>query len=278
MVKVTIEQSDGTKIVDLNNLHKRNVVMSNIVIRSAHSLSLIEKRILMADVSKFKTREVELTAAEYATTYDVDVKNAYNHLKEAALNLFDRYLTVNFKDGKNTGTMRIRWVSAIGYVDGQGKIQINFSPEIMPQLIDLKGQFTTYQLKQAASLRSIHSWRLLELLEQMRQKQGDGYLMISIDDFHHAMETGDSYRANYSLLRRYVIEPAIKELNEKDGWAIDYLPLKKGRKVEALRFDFQKDRQLRLLQSNELNALVKPVSKQRKEFDENNWIEGYRHD
>lgn len=274
MVKVTVS-IDDLELVDLSSLGQRNVVMSNVIIRSAQTLSLIEKRILMAAVSKMKDREVELSAVEYAETYEVDLKNAYQHLKDAVLNLFERYLTVNFKDGKSTGTMRIRWVSAIGYVDGEGKIKINFSHEVMPQLINLKGQFTTYQLKQAASLRSVHSWRLLELLEQMRQKQGDGYLMISIDDFHHAMESSPSYRSNFSLLRRFVIEPAIKELNEKDGWAISYIPLKKGRKVAALRFDFEKDKQLSLLTPEDpsLKNVLKTTGKARN-WDENNWIPG----
>lgn len=268
--KVSI-QSNGFDVVDINDLGKNNVVMSNVIIRSAQSLTLVEKRILMAAVAKMKDRKVSLSASEYANTYDIELRHAYEHLKSGADNLFNRYFSVNFKDGKHLGIMRIRWVSAISYVDGQGKIELAFSPEVMPQLINLKGQFTTYQLKQAAALRSVHSWRLLELLEQMRQKQGEGYLMISIDDFHHAMEAKPSYRSNFSLLRRFVIEPAIKELNEKDGWAIDYIPLKKGRKVAALRFDFVKDKQLSLL--NPIDPVVKVTGKARA-FDKDNWIPG----
>ena len=269
--KTTITTASGFELVDINDLKSSSVVISNVVIRAAQTLSLVEKRVLMAAVSKMKDRSVELSATEYAETYGIELNKAYQHLKDAVNNLFERYLTVNFKDGKHTGIMRIRWVSAISYVDGKGKISLGFSHEIMPQLVNLKGQFTTYQLKQAAALRSIHSWRLLELLEQMRQKQGEGYLMISIDDFHHAMEASPSYRSNFSLLRRFVIEPAIKELNEKDGWAIDYAQLKKGRKVAALRFEFVKDKQLSLLSPTD--PVVKVTGKART-FDKDNWIPG----
>lgn len=269
--KVNITTASGFDVIDLNDLKNGSVVMSNVVVRAAQTLSLVEKRVLMAAVSKMKDRTVELSATEYAETYGIELNKSYQHLKSAVNNLFERYLTVNVKDGKHTGIMRIRWVSAIRYVDGLGKVEIGFSHEIMPQLANLKGQFTKYQLKQAAALRSVHSWRLLELLEQMRQKQGEGYLMISIDDFHHAMEASKSYRSNFNLLKVRIIEPAIKELNEKDGWAIDYIPLKKGRKVVALRFDFVKDKQLSLL--NPSDPIVRVIGKS-KVFDENNWIPG----
>lgn len=245
-VKIIEETSLGVDIINLNDLRKNNVVMSNMLIRSAQKLSLIEKRILMACVSKMRGKEVELKATEYAQTYDIDPKKAYQHLKEGIANLFDRYLTFNFKDGKHIGVMHVVWLQSAGYVDGEGKVIVEFSDKLMPQLVNLKGQFTQYQLQQAASLRSVHSWRLLELLEQMRQKQPEGYLNINIEDFWHAMEVKESYRSNFSLLRQYVLEPAVRELNQKDGWAITYYPFKKGRKVAVLRFEFEKDPQGRL--------------------------------
>lgn len=62
-------------------------------------------------------------------------------------------------------------------------------------------------------------------------KDNDGWLSISLDDFHHAMETPDSYKKTFGLLRERVIEPAVKELTEKDNWIIKWNPLKKGRKM-----------------------------------------------
>lgn len=247
-IKVTIteETKQGVDIINLNDLKKNNVVMSNVVIRAAQSLSLVEKRILMACVSKMRDKEVELTAGEYSETYGIELKHAYQDLKTGVMNLFNRYLTVNFKDKKHVGKLHIHWVQSAGYVDGEGKVVVEFTDKLMPQLVNLKGQFTQYQLQQAASLRSVHSWRLLELLEQMRQKQPEGHLIINIEDFHHAMEASESYKKNFGLLKKYLIDPAVKELNEKDGWAITYYPLKKGRKVAVLRFEFEKDPQGRL--------------------------------
>ena len=58
---------------NLLGLKRLNVSMANVVVRSAQSLSLAEKRILIAGVAKLRgTNElVTLSAQEYAETYDV---------------------------------------------------------------------------------------------------------------------------------------------------------------------------------------------------------------
>lgn len=67
-----------------------------------------------------------------------------------------------------------------------------------------------------------------------------------IEDFWHAMEAPETYRKNFKDLRVKIIEPAVKELTEKDGWIIDWHPVKKGRRVAKLEFYFKKDDQLKL--------------------------------
>ena len=121
------------------------------------------------------------------------------------------------------GIERIRWVGGYRYFDKEGFVQFSFTSEIFPYLFELTEQFTKYQLKQAAALRSLHSWRLLELFEQYRNKSdGQGWLSMPIEEFWHATEAPDSYRKNFQLLRKRVIEPAAKELQEKDGWLIEW--------------------------------------------------------
>ncbi|MGE2614653.1 replication initiation protein [Escherichia coli] len=137
---------------------------------------------------------------------------------------------------------KIRWLGAYKYNDGEANVLLHFTPQVMPYLCELEDNFTKYQLSQACALRSVHSWRLLELFEQMNtNKENNGWLSISLEDFHHAMESPDSYKTTFGLLRKYMIEPAVKELTEKDHWMIDWKPIKKGRKVVRLEFWFRKE-------------------------------------
>lgn len=239
------------------HLRNKNVVMSNVITRSAQGLSLAEKRIIFCAIAKMSGQyaPVKITAAEYAHTFDMPLNQAYQQLKDAAENFFNRYISLSIQDRKEKKPeqWKIRWLGAYGYQDGEGYVSLGFTPEVTPYLCDLESNFTKYKLSQSWALRSAHSWRLLELLEQMRstdkntgKKQDDGWLSIKIEDFWHAMEVPVSYKQNFAQLTRRIIDPAVKELIEKDHWLIDWHPVKQGRRVAKLEFFFKKDNQLQL--------------------------------
>ena len=110
-------------------------------------------------------------------------------------------------------------------------------------LFELKNHFTAYKLSRVSGMKSVYSWRLFELLMQFKKT---GLLNILIDDFYHAMDAPESLRANFSNLRNRVIEPAVKEIREKDGLAVEWEAIKAGRKVKALKFTFPIEQQVSL--------------------------------
>jgi plasmid replication initiation protein len=60
------------------------------------------------------------------------------------------------------------------------------------------------------------------------------------------MDATEKQRADFAKLRTKIIEPAVKELIEKDGWLINWEAIKAGRKVKSVRFTFKRDPQGRL--------------------------------
>lgn len=99
----------------------------------------------------------------------------------------------------------------------------------------LREKFTSYRLSQAAGLRSLYSWRMLELMMQFKST---GLVRMSIEDFWYSVEAPASCRKDFFNLRNRVIEPAVKELAAKDGLLIEWTPVKAGRKVTGLEFRF----------------------------------------
>ena len=225
------------------------VCLHNALTRAAHSLTLAEKRVISCSVSKLDSRQVwtpeklkvKLTAAEYAEVFDLHPNTAYDELKSAADNLFQRYIRFMVKTRKGAKETKVRWVGRATYHDGEGWVEIVFWHEIAPYLFQLRREFTQYKLAQASALRSIYSWRLLELLMQF---EDTGWRQDDVEAFAHAMDAPESCRKNFKDLRRRIIEPAVKELIE--GWFIQWRPIKAGRKVKALRFEFERDPQGRL--------------------------------
>jgi plasmid replication initiation protein len=57
------------------------------------------------------------------------------------------------------------------------------------------------------------------------------------------MDAPATYSSDFGKIRVKMIEPAVKELMEKDGWLIDWKPIKAGRKVQSIRFEFLRNPQ-----------------------------------
>ena len=244
---------------------ERWVTMSNALTRAAHGLTLGEKRIIMAAVSKLDSMArpihgqavptTKITAAEYAELAECEPNAAYEALQTAAKNLYNRSIVMfepSFKRGDrkigDKGTVtHMRWVGRAKYHDKEARIELAWWHEVVPHLMGLRKNFTSYQLQQASALRSVYSWRLLELLTRFKST---GKAEYTIEDFCTSMEATEKQRADFNNIRRRMIEPAVKELTQKDGWLIQWEPIKAGRKVKSLRFTFMRNPQGNLFSEN----------------------------
>lgn len=255
----TTKAADGNRLPARSKARKDTdehwVVMSNALTRAGHGLTLSEKRIVVLGISKLDHRScppagvsptAKVTAAEYAQQFGVDLRTAYEALQDGARALYNRSISFyeaapkrNGKAGKVTHTMR--WVGRATYHDGEGWVELCFWHELVPHLIGLQKWFTQYQLHQVRALRSGYSWRLLELLERFREKKKEGWAEYDIEDFSLAMDATPKQREDFAKLRTKIIEPAVRELIEKDGWLIQWEAVKAGRKVKSVRFKFMRE-------------------------------------
>ncbi len=191
-----------------------------------------------------------ITAAEYAEVFEVSLDTAYDQLQDGAKHLYNRSITfyeaAHRRNGKPLPPTRVqmRWIGSAKYQEGEGWVELHWWPDLLRHLTGLKRQFTSYQLKQASALRSAYSWKLLELLMRFEQ---NGWAEYTIEDFCASMDATEKQRENFAKVRTKIIEPAVKELVEKDGWLIEWKPVKAGRKVAKVRFEFKRDPQGRLL-------------------------------
>jgi len=227
-------------------LGRLQVNISNALTSAAQGLTLSEKRVMMFAVAKldtFKRNGGAESGIVKLEQFGVDPDTAYDQLKSAGDGIFNRYIRFGEETRKGVKEVKIRWVSRAEYHAGEGWVALRFTSDVQPHLTVLSGEFTKYKLAQASALRSVYSWRLLELLSQYAKT---GWRQFDLADFHHSMETSITARGNFKDCRLRVIEPAVKELREKDGWLIEWFPIKTGRKVTALRFEFKRDPQGKL--------------------------------
>ena len=236
---------------------ERWITMSNALIRAAHGLSLSEKRIVALAISRLDSRAPvpntvvvsKITAADFAETFDVALDTAYLQMKSASTMLYKRSISYFEPAFKRRGkpleptVVMARWVGSVKYHKGEGWAELHWWPDTIKHLQGLKGHFTQIELSQTTAIRSVYTWKLLELLLRFGD---DGKAYYTIEDFQKSMGATPKQCANFALVRRSMIDTPIAELKSKHGWDIECNQIKAGRKVKAVQFIFSKTTQQQL--------------------------------
>lgn len=118
-----------------------------------------------------------------------------------------------------------------------GIIEARFNWEMSPFLLELKKCFTQYNLLDYLSLPSVYSQRIFEILKSW-EKIEQGYVDIELSELHRLLNSPNSQKKDFKEFRRYVLEKAYKDINEKTDLSFDWEPIKNGRAVESIRFLF----------------------------------------
>lgn len=222
-----------------------SVTQSNRLIESAHTLTLNEKRLVLAAAAKLDPRKpspsggyLSVTGEEFADVFGVDTRNAYTLLEEAAERLFARKVRMIHTDRVE----EFRWVFHVKYWHGKGRVDLGFSPNVLPYLTVINREFTTYQLRQVGSLPSFYSIRIYELLAQFKHS---GQRTISLDRLREILELREKY-ADVKNFRVRVLEPALREINQRTDLKIIWALERAGRKVTGVRFTIEENQQQQL--------------------------------
>jgi plasmid replication initiation protein len=232
--------------------YEGEVNISRTLVKAAHGLNLSQKRLIMYAVSRIHPHVkqpnqlvVKVNAQDYAREMGVLTNHAYRDLQEASDNLFNRYISMAYETPTGKEIQKIHWVSSAKYHTGEGWVELRFTPEVSPYLSMLnEGNQIIYNLQTVMDLKSVYTWRLLELLLQWPDTKR---LLITLDDYRHALEIPETYR--YVDVRLHCIEKPILELSHTVGMEISWKPIKdkeNRRKVGALEFQWKPVEQLQI--------------------------------
>ena len=222
------------------------VVKDNALINASYNLEVTEQRlILLAIINARETGQgitadskLEIHASDYAKQFNTTNETAYEALKNAVNNLFERQFSFReeYKRTGKTGVVRSRWVSRIKYVDELAILELTFAPDVVPLITRLEQHFTSYQIEQLAHVTSKYGIRLYELLIMWRSV---GKCLFSIDDLRFKLGIADNEYQSMSNFKSRVLEPAIKQINEFTDITASYEQQKRGRTITGFEFKFK---------------------------------------
>ena len=231
------------------NHQNLTIYKDNAVVEAGYRLSLNEQRVVLACIAQVQSKELllitdkfELSAIDFAKLFSVSKNRAYHALIEVAESLFNRYVIIEkpFPDKPKITRLKTRWISSIYYMEDEGKITLTFAQDMLPYLSQLKGQFTKYELKHIGNMTSIYGIRLYELLMQWKTT---GKREIEIDWLKKQFEIDEQYAAMKDF-KKWVIDPAIKDINTHSNYQVVWTQRKTGRQVTHLTFEFSEKQPL----------------------------------
>ena len=215
------------------------VVKSNRIITAFQNLSLTEMCLIQLAIVDARDTEhgldinkpLNISAKRYAEIFNVQIDTAYKILASAGKGLRARYFTFLDATGSKIET---NWVQQVRYVKSEGRIEIIFTVAVVKEITRLSSHFTQYDLEFIATLNSIYSVRLYELIiKWLSAKKTDvfdyeilrGQLGIGVNEYQHM---GD--------FKKRVLDLAVNEINEKTNIKVKYENVKQGRKIIGFTF------------------------------------------
>lgn len=220
------------------------VCKSNALVRASYKLTLAEQRIVLACLAQLDTRRalrpsptssadqterLRITALEYAELYDVDASTAYREIREGVRRLYERSVSITRPDGRED---HFRWIWSRSAHQRAGFVEISFTPDLAQYVTALRGKFTSYGLDQVRHLRSPNAVRIFELMMQWR---ATGVARVPLAELRSMLQL--KYE-RFTDIRRFVLDPAIAQINEHTHFDTTWRPVRVGRQVESVEFCF----------------------------------------
>jgi plasmid replication initiation protein len=238
------------------NMKNGLVVKDNALINASYNLEVTEQRLmLLAIINARETGDgitadskLQIHASDYMRHFDVDKKTAYEALKNAVDNLFNRQFSFREVRKGTDFIVKSRWVSRIAYATNEAILEITFAPDVVPLILRLEEHFTSYQLKQVTQLTSKYAIRLYEMLIAWREVGKTP--QIELLEFRHKIGVEDTEYKDMHNFKKRVLEPSIKQINEHTDITVTYEQHKKGRLISGFSFKIKQKQQVKQVESN----------------------------
>jgi plasmid replication initiation protein len=217
---------------------KTEVYKHNSIIGVSSTVTLQDARYIQTCLGGLYKKEL----LEKDVWYGIDVNyysqqcgiskiQAYQEFREIASSLRVAKVTIPIDEQK---TLEVGWITAILYNDKDLTIAVQWNEHVIPFISGLSSGNYTILHESSVTLSSINSIRLYEILKRAAYKKA---LRVKLDELQEQLGV------NYKLFGDFnakLLQPKLKEINNKTDICVRMFPKKIGKKVESLYFEIDK--------------------------------------
>lgn len=215
---------------------------SNKLIEASYKMSVPAKRVmlmLLSQIHPFQqdiSGKIKIEAADYSEKTGVSFRQSYRDIKNGCRELMSTIITTKNSAAKTTQEcVVVHWME---YHENEGWLEATFTPWIAPFIHKLHGiGYKTIEINEALKFKRFYTIRLYELLMQW---DSSGLRLITLKELREAFDIEKQTYPAFKDFRVKVLEPSIKEIEQKTPWKVSYKSKKTGNKVTSFYFSFSK--------------------------------------
>lgn len=215
----------------------QRITKSNALIQeSRFSLSLQQQKIILYLISQISPFDEEFHTMkfpirDFCKLCGITADSGKNQadLKKAIKEIADKSMWLQTGDGKE---VLVRWIESPTIDHKAGIVTLRLHKEMQPYLLQLKENFTTYELIFTLRFRSKYSIRLYELLSSIHYH--------TLDSYSHYFPLAELQRIigskceTWQKFKERALDPALEEINAYSNKTATYTIVKAGRPVAGV--------------------------------------------
>jgi plasmid replication initiation protein len=252
----------------IKSLSNRAVaVQSNSMINSKYSLDPTQQKLILLAIAQIKTADEKFfkySCSVAELEEKLGVKLNETRIKDLAKDILRKPLEIKEK-GKWIGC---NWFSAFIYYTDAARFEFEISPTLTPYLLNLKKNFTAFNIEQAIKFSGKYTTRFYQFLIQAQHQQAKKRT-FALEELYEILQLPPTL-SRFDNFRLKVLEPSLAEINAKSDIKAAYEPTKKLRKKVleiTIYFDFKDVIEAKTEKAVKANSFKKYAGKKFLYFD-----------
>lgn len=194
------------------------LAQDNVLTQSKQNFRVIEKRCLYKIIHEVRKQYIDTNSGQKDLFGDMNLEiksSELAQLGDETKDVYNALRSLRKKDIEieNEDTwVSTSWILQAKHDKKRDMYSVKVSGDIMPYLVELAANFTTYDLTVAISLKSTYSQRFYEFCSQYKNRENKTFF-FSVEKLREMLVLEGKYPITYDFQKR-VIEVAKKELKE----------------------------------------------------------------
>jgi plasmid replication initiation protein len=224
------------------------ITKSNKLVEACYRLDLVELRIIMAAIHIGRVNDclvsgperdlckpIQIKASLFTEHFPMGERVVYEQIRKGVKSLLRKPLSAIEPINGRECPVDIPWFSRAVYLKHEAAIEVEFNHHVLPYIARVNSEFTEYRLEKIGRLSSAHAVRIYELLSQYLSI---GKRDVEVDWLKSTLMIEHEYPV-IADLRKRVIDPSVRQINDLTDLQVSYVQKKKGHKIVSFLFSIE---------------------------------------